>query len=76
MASCHYIEHGDNVIVLGPPGVGKTQLAVSLGLKAIGNGYRVLFAACQARCRLSHVDPDLGRGVHFAVMPSPQQRNA
>ncbi len=27
LASCHFIEHGDNVIVLGPPGVGKTHLA-------------------------------------------------
>jgi DNA replication protein DnaC len=43
LASCHFIEHGDNAIVLGPPGVGKTHLAVSLGLKAIENGYRVLF---------------------------------
>ena len=43
LASCQYIEHGDNVIVLGPPGVGKTHLAVSLGLKAIEAGYRVLF---------------------------------
>lgn len=42
-ASCHFIEHGDNVIVLGPPGVGKTHVAVSLGLKAIEAGYRVLF---------------------------------
>jgi len=32
LASCHFIEHGDNVIVLGPPGVGKTHLGVSLGL--------------------------------------------
>ena len=38
LASCHFIEHGDNVIVLGPPGVGKTHLAVSLGLKAIEAG--------------------------------------
>ena len=45
LASCHYIEHGDNVIVLGPPGVGKTHLAVSLGLKAIEAGYRVLFTS-------------------------------
>ncbi|MCO5101453.1 MAG: IS21-like element helper ATPase IstB, partial [Burkholderiaceae bacterium] len=43
LASCHFIEHGDNVIVLGPPGVGKTHLAVSLGIKAIEAGYRVLF---------------------------------
>lgn len=45
LASCHFIEHGDNVIVLGPPGVGKTHLAVSLGLKAIESGYRVLFTS-------------------------------
>jgi DNA replication protein DnaC len=45
LASCHYIEHGDNVIVLGPPGVGKTHLAVSLGMKAIEAGYRVLFTS-------------------------------
>lgn len=45
MAGCQYIEHGDNVIVLGPPGVGKTQLAVSLGLKAIEAGYRVFFTS-------------------------------
>ena len=32
-----------NVILLGPPGVGKTHLAVGLGLQAIQNGYGVYF---------------------------------
>jgi hypothetical protein len=41
LASCHFIEHGNSVIVLGPPGW--THPAVSLGLKAIEAGYRVLF---------------------------------
>jgi DNA replication protein DnaC len=43
LATCHFIEHGDNIVVPGPPGVGKTHLSVGLGLKAIEAGYRVFF---------------------------------
>ena len=35
-------------MILGPPGVGKTHLAVGLGLKAIEHGYRVLFTTAAA----------------------------
>lgn len=45
LANSHFIEHGDNVIILGPPGVGKTHLSVALGIKAIEHGYRVLFVS-------------------------------
>ncbi len=48
LATCRFIETGENVILLGPPGVGKTHLAVGLGLKAIQHGYRVLFTTAAA----------------------------
>lgn len=48
LAACHYLENGENLVILGPPGVGKTHLAVGLGLKAIERGYRVLFTTAAA----------------------------
>lgn len=38
-----FIDNRNNVIFIGPPGVGKTHLAIGLGLKAIDAGYKVSF---------------------------------
>ena len=43
LVKLRFIEQGENVVFLGPPGVGKTHLAVALGMKAVEAGYRVLF---------------------------------
>jgi DNA replication protein DnaC len=43
LASCRFVANGDNVIFLGPPGVGKTHLAVALGIKAVTENYRTYF---------------------------------
>ncbi|HET9950983.1 MAG TPA: ATP-binding protein [Candidatus Eisenbacteria bacterium] len=37
------VERAHNVVLLGPPGVGKTDLAISLGMNAVEAGYSVLF---------------------------------
>jgi len=43
LAGLSFVERADNVVMLGPPGVGKTHLAVALGVKAVEAGYSVLF---------------------------------
>lgn len=43
LAGLAFVERSENVILLGPPGVGKTHLAVALGVKAADAGHRVLF---------------------------------
>jgi DNA replication protein DnaC len=43
LAGLGFVERGDNLLLLGPPGTGKAMLAVALGIKAIEAGHRVLF---------------------------------
>ena len=37
------MNEGANLILIGPPGVGKSHLAAAIGLALVENGYRVLF---------------------------------
>ncbi len=43
LVGLRFVTNTDNVLFLGPPGVGKTHLAVSLGMAALSSGLSVLF---------------------------------
>ena len=43
LATSRWVANGDSLLLLGPPGVGKTHLAVGLGREAILRGYSTLF---------------------------------
>ena len=48
LAGMSFVERGHNVILLGPPGVGKTHLAIALGVKAVEAGHKVLFLTLES----------------------------
>lgn len=43
LSKMEWLETAENIIFVGPPGVGKTHLAIGLGRKAIELGYSVRF---------------------------------
>jgi DNA replication protein DnaC len=43
LATCEFIRNKETVLLLGPPGVGKSHLSVGLGVRAIELGYSVSY---------------------------------
>ena len=48
LSGLSFVERAHNVILLGPPGVGKTHLAIALGVKAVEAGFSVLFLTLES----------------------------
>jgi DNA replication protein DnaC len=56
LATVRFVANGENVLFLGPPGVGKTHLAIALGMAAIAQSISVYFTTVADLLEMLHKD--------------------
>jgi DNA replication protein DnaC len=73
LATCNYLDDATNLLFIGPPGVGKTMLAIALGHAAVDAGHRVYYttaADLAARCRKAALEGRWEPTMRFFNGPS------
>lgn len=73
LATCRFADDATNVLFIGPPGVGKTMLAIALGHAAVDAGLRTYYttaADLAARCRKAAVEGRWATTMRFFNGPS------
>jgi DNA replication protein DnaC len=74
LAVSRYVANAENVLVFGPPGVGKTHLAIGLGRAAVEAGYTVLFTSATAllgALSKAETEGQLAERLAFYAKPKP-----
>ncbi len=64
LATMRFLAHGENILLLGPPGVGKTHLAIALGMAAIAQRNHVYFLTMVDLIEMLHKDAKEDRLAH------------
>jgi len=69
LASSAFIFKAQNVLLIGPPGVGKSHIAIALGIAAIHNGYAVLHkSAFDLVAEMAEADTPKARKSYLAAL--------
>lgn len=72
LATCEFIRKKENIAFIGRPGTGKSHLSVALGIKAIAQGYNVLFTTVNEMLEnlyISRADNSFNQRLKFYTTP-------
>ena len=72
LGTLRFLEDATNVLLIGPPGVGKTMLAVGLGHAALAAGYRTYYTTAAdlvARCHRAALEGRWATTMRFFAGP-------
>lgn len=64
LSTCEYVKRKENVLFFGPPGVGKTHLAVGLGVRAVEFGFSVSYYTVEELVQLLKKHSDIPVSKH------------
>ena len=73
LGTCRYLDSATNVLLIGPPGTGKTHLAVGLARSAAEAGYRTYFTSAAdlaARCHRAAIEGRWATTMRFFAGPT------
>jgi DNA replication protein DnaC len=66
LSECGWVDRHENLLFFGPPGLGKTHLAIAIGYEAVNKGFKVCYERMTSLVKILS-RADVSRGAQFRL---------